>query len=106
MIRSLLGVSALVGMLLPILAGQVPCPDCTDPTRPWLRGSIEKYCNMTQAGIDKLRREHPDKAEHIRLCACEHECDPMQGETDGRKWDPQCEARCSPSNCTCEHPCL
>lgn len=76
--------------------------------RPWMQGTVEKYCHSTDADIDRMRKEFPDKAEHIQRCACQHTCEPMyehSGETDGREWDAACLARCNPSNCNCPHPC-
>ena len=81
------------------------CPDCTDPTRPWLRGSIEKSCAAPGA-IAAFQREHPEAI--YLACECQHRCDPEDeraGETDGRAWDPACQARCNPANCQCVHAC-
>lgn len=81
------------------------CPDCPDPSRPWLRGSTEYSCAIPRE-IAQLRREHPDRT--IKECACQHTCDrdaDRATETEGRGWDYRCEARCNPHNCACPHPC-
>lgn len=86
----------------PCATGELPC----DPDRPWMRGTVEKYCHQTQADVDRMQQEAPGKV--IVLCHCQHQCDPMDphaGETDMRKWDQACEARCNPSNCNCKHAC-
>ena len=91
---------ALLMVLTVALAAQAP--------RPWMQGNVEKFCHQTQADVNRMRKEFPDKAEHILLCACKHSCDPRYEhaeETDGRKWDAKCEARCNPDNCNCKHPC-
>lgn len=41
------------------------------PDRPWMQGTVEKYCHATPADVDKLKRDYPEKAEHISLCACQ-----------------------------------
>lgn len=74
--------------------------------RPWMQGSIEYYCGRTQEVIDAMKRSDPGKADRIKLCECKHICDPEQEETNGRKWDAKCEARCNPDNCNCGHPCF
>ena len=88
-----------------LVFSQQPCTDCTDPSRPWMRGSIEYYCSISAEAVEQLKRDNPGKADKIKLCHCEHMCDPEQKETDGRKWDAKCEARCNPNNCNCPHPC-
>ena len=93
---------ALIGLMTGVLLAQDPAP------RPWMQGSVEKYCHSTPADIARMRKQYPDKAEHILLCKCQHQCDPLYEhapETDDRVWDAKCEARCSPSNCNCKHPC-
>lgn len=98
MTKTLGGLLLMVG----VLAAQDPAP------RPWMQGQVEKFCHQTQADVDRLRREYPDKADRILLCACKHVCDPNwehAGETDRRRWDAACEARCNPDNCNCRHPC-
>ena len=81
------------------------CPDCTDPTRPWMRGTIEKSCAGPRQ-VEKLKRDWPGAI--VLACECQHQCKPddeRAEETNGRAWDPRCQARCNPANCTCEHPC-
>ena len=88
-----------------VIFAQDPCPDCTDPTRPWLRGNIEKSCAAPEA-IAEAQIEHPEVT--YLACECQHQCKPddeRAGETDGRKWDAACQARCNPANCQCVHPC-
>lgn len=96
---------ALVVLLgVAVLQGQ-GCPDCSDPSRPWLRGNIEKSCASPYA-LEGLRRTYPERT--ILECHCRHTCDPTgerANETDRRGWDYRCEARCNPSNCACDHPC-
>ena len=93
---------ALLAFSIVVLAAQEPAP------RPWMEGRVEKYCHQTQADIDRMRKEFPDKAGQIELCACRHMCDPdyeHAKETDGRRWDAACKAKCNPDNCNCTHPC-
>lgn len=74
--------------------------------RPWMQGHIEKGCGRTPAAIAKLKKERPNVV--IEKCECHHACDPNAphaDETDERRWDGSCAARCSPSNCVCPHPC-
>ena len=93
---------ALLALMVGVLTAQEPAP------RPWSEGRVEKYCHQTQADVDRMRREFPDKADRILLCACKHTCDPdyeHAGETDRRRWDSACLAACNPGNCNCSHPC-
>lgn len=69
-----------------------PCPDCPQPDRPWMRGTEEKSCA-------------PMAREGVLACACQHLCAPEIEETNGRRWDWRCQARCNPANCRCPHPC-
>lgn len=106
------GVRLLMAVLVPIILAQAaPPPICDgtelpcDPARPWVRGSVEKSCG-TETQIDKLREDHPGVT--FVPCACHHSCDPLDpyaGDTDRRKWDGRCAARCNPRNCACPHPC-
>lgn len=92
----------LLALMSGVLLAQEPAP------RPWMQGTVEKYCHATPADINRMRKEFPEKAENILLCACKHSCDPNYEharETDRRKWDAKCEARCSPENCSCPDPC-
>lgn len=76
--------------------------------RPWMQGNVEYYCHQTEADIERMKKEFPEKADNIKLCACRHSCDPLDphaGETQNRRWDEKCEARCNPRNCSCRHPC-
>lgn len=88
--------------------GQPTCDGTEEPCyedRPWMRGTIEKSC-AAPAEVEKLRKEFPNRT--ILDCHCRHVCDPADpnaGQTGGRKWDPLCAARCSPSNCQCRHVC-
>lgn len=78
-----------------------PC----DPNRPWMRGSVEKFCG-TAAMLAKLKKDHPGK--QVKACACRHKCDPADPyaeRTMNRRWDGHCEARCNPANCKCPSPC-
>ena len=82
-----------------------PCADCNDPSRPWMRGTVEKYCGRA-ADLDRIRKEHPEKT--ILACLCQHVCDPddpRASETRGRRWDAGCEARCNPTGCQCPDVC-
>lgn len=83
---------------------ETPC----DPDRPWMRGTVEKFCGHP-AQLAKLRQEHPGvETAHIQACACKHKCDPNDKHadmTDSRSWDGSCGARCNPKNCVCPHPC-
>lgn len=100
-----LGLVLVVGLLI---QGGATCADCPDPSRPWMRGNVEKYCGQTPAQIDAMRRDQPEKADRILLCACQHMCDPTADradETGGLAWDAACETRCNPSNCACDHSC-
>lgn len=80
--------------------------DNCDEQRPWMRGHIEKYCGRTDAQLAALREEKPGTT--ILKCDCRHVCnpnDPMAGETGGRTWDSECEAKCDPNNCKCGMKC-
>ena len=84
------------------------CVDCPDPSRPWMRGSIEKYCGTSPEQIEAMKQDRPENADNILLCACQHKCDPLNDradETGGMAWDAACETRCNPRNCVCEHDC-
>ena len=89
----------VMALMVGVLTAQEP------GRRPWQEGNVEKYCHQTQADIDRMRKEFPNKAEQIFLCACKHTCDPNVPETDGRGWDNSCLAECNPDNCNCVHPC-
>lgn len=81
------------------------CTDCPDPSRPWMRGVVEKSCASPRA-LAQFRKDNPDRV--IEECHCQHHCNPLDPNaamTDDREWDPRCAARCDPKNCTCEHPC-
>ena len=85
----------------PCATGETPC----DPTRPWMRGVIEKSC-VRPDDLEKIREAQPGRL--ILACRCQHVCDPNDDHatmTGGRRWDGRCEARCSPFNCGCPHPC-
>lgn len=85
----------------PCSTGEQPC----DPNRPWMRGNVEKSCARPQH-LNLLREANPGKT--ILACKCQHTCDPNDQHataTVDRKWDAKCEARCSPTNCACPHPC-
>ena len=85
----------------PCATGETPC----DPTRPWMRGTIEKSCVRAES-FESVKAANPDRL--ILACACKHSCDsndPYAEATGGRKWDALCEARCNPNNCACPHPC-
>ena len=78
-----------------------PC----DPNRPWMRGTVEKSCAPSHV-VEKYRKDHPGKI--VEACACRHKCDPnykYAKQTDNRRWDATCSARCSPKGCYCMHPC-
>ena len=94
----------LVFLLTVTAAGQSGggCADCPDPTRPWMRGNIEKACSYDGHPIEG------DTAKEWHVCRCRHECDPTDeraDETGARKWDPKCQARCRTDHCHCPHPC-
>lgn len=85
------------------------CPEtdpCPDPSRPWMRGSIEIQCAMPDK-VDVAKAASPNK--NIVPCGvCAHKCnpfDPNAEQTDNRSWDPACSARCSPKGCACKNPC-
>ena len=96
----------LAGVLfLVTLVHAQACPDCPQPDRPWMRGSIEISC-AHPAILARLRKENPGKT--FKACKCEHVCDPTAdhaAETDRRQWDFHCEARCNPKGCRCPHVC-
>lgn len=69
---------------------ETPC----DEARPWMRGTQEKKC--ARLG---------DPEEGVLECECRMMCDPESRETQGRRWDSRCAARCNPRNCTCPNPC-
>lgn len=101
-------VAILVSLMVVCVAQGGTCPDCPDPSRPWMRGSIEKHCGVTQAQVDAMKKAMPEKADRILLCACHHTCDPLNDradETGGLMWDAACEARCNPANCACDTDC-
>lgn len=85
-----------------------PCPaddPCPDSSRPWLRGAIEKSCARAKH-VALMREANPGKI--ILACACKHMCDPkdpLAKETNDRRWDVKCQARCNPNGCVCKHPC-
>lgn len=95
--------SLLLFLLTFTVAGQSgSCPDCPDPTRPWMRGQVEIACSYDGHPIEG------DTVAEWRACQCQHLCDPADeraGETDGRKWDSTCSARCRTDHCHCPHPC-
>jgi len=85
----------------PCGTGEEPC----DAERPWMRGRIEKSCVRADL-LEQMREAQPGRI--ILACRCEHQCDPLDphaGATGMRAWDARCEARCSPGNCHCPHPC-
>lgn len=88
----------LMALMVGVLAAQAP--------RPWMQGTVEKGCGRSPAAIAQLKKDKPDVV--IEKCECRHSCDPNDEhamETDERKWDGACQARCSPDNCRCPHPC-
>ena len=109
-----------VAVLISLAAQQTPFPSgptlpfppcdpsdpCPDPTRPWMRGSVEIMCARPDK-VDQKRAEHPGK--NIAPCElCQHRCDALDeraSETDNRAWDNRCSARCSPKGCSCSNPC-
>ena len=87
----------------PCSTGETPC----DPSRPWMRGNVEKSCAHDAASLAKLR-ELKGEGAIILQCDCQHKCDKMNEyaeQTDGRAWDVLCEARCNTRNCGCHHAC-
>ena len=74
---------------------ELPC----DPDHPWMRGKVEKACSHTG------ERWAGDETADWSECDCHHTCDKSQEETQGRKWDAACRARCSPWHCHCRNPC-
>ena len=86
----------------------VGCPDsdpCPDPSRPWMRGSIEIQCAITSE-LEQVKLTVPGR--NVVACHCQHHCNPMDAmaeETNDRAWDAQCAARCSPAGCKCPNPC-
>ena len=96
-------VFAFVFLLTLTVAGQSgSCPECPDPSRPWMRGSVEMACARDGHTMDG------DETPTWHACACQHQCDPTDeraDETGARKWDAACKARCKPSHCHCPHPC-
>lgn len=88
----------------PCATGETPC----DPNRPWMRGTVEKYCGRRPSDIERMKREHPLQADRIMQCDCQHVCDPFNEyaeQTGMRAWDGRCQARCNPANCQCPDPC-
>jgi hypothetical protein len=88
----------------PCSTGETPC----DPNRPWMRGTVEKYCGRRPSDIERMKKEHPLQADRIMQCDCQHTCDPFNehaGATMGKAWDGRCQARCNPANCQCPDPC-
>ena len=90
-----------------------PCPDCPDPSRPWMRGSVEISCAHPNV-VKRLREKFPEA--RIEDCGhCKHQCDDEEKheqskETDGRyPWDHLCKARCKATQttpgCDCPSPC-
>lgn len=101
----------VVAMAVCGLALQDPFDPCKpggplfNEDRPWMCGSVEKSCATAEVAYF-WRLEEPWR--EIQACECVHVCDPSYkhaGETGDRRWDPQCEARCNPRSCRCEHPC-
>lgn len=91
--------------LLPL----VHCPasdPCPDETRPWMRGTVEKWCGRDDAALAKIQQEFPNVT--ANKCACVHMCDKdadHADETQGRMWDARCQVRCNPKHCTCPNRC-
>lgn len=74
-----------------------------DSARPWHVGVIHKGC--TRDGTSRDDHESDAQVAEWHVCTCRHGCDRSNEETGGRKWDPKCQARCSPTHCHCPHPC-
>lgn len=84
-------------------AADDPCPD---PSRPWMRGTVEKWCGRDAAALKKIQDEFPGVT--VNACACQHMCDKNAehaDETQGRMWDARCQVRCNPKHCTCPNRC-
>lgn len=85
------------------------CPDddpCSDATRPWMRGTVEKWCGRDDAALAKIQKEFPGVT--VNKCECVNMCDtkaPHADETGGRVFDTRCAVRCSPAHCTCPNRC-
>ena len=99
--------SSIIALAVLALGAQQPsaCPDCPDPSRPWMRGTVEIGCAIPRE-LAAAKQAAPEK--NIVACHCQHRCSPLADHadvTDDRDWDPQCSARCSPKGCTCPHPC-
>ena len=79
-----------------------------DPTRPWMQGTVEIACSR-----DGRPWDGDKTAKEWKECGCLHTClkkgEEGEGdhpeETGGRRWDPQCEARCNTSHCHCGGKC-
>ena len=90
----------------PPMGGCTASDPCPDPSRPWMRGTIEKSCARDPVILKRLRDARPGAM--ILACECKHVCDPfnpLAEETGGVAWDGGCEARCSPKGCHCPDPC-
>lgn len=75
-----------------------------DEPKPWMQGTVEIGCSRNG-------RKPGDQGESVqwKSCSCHHQKNPngqCGDETDGRRWDPKCETRCSPKRCRCApNPC-
>lgn len=81
---------------------ETPC----DPARPWMRGTIEKWCGKTPEQVKAMQEKAPGTT--ILVCACKHMCNPKDeyaAVTGGVTWDAACETRCNPENCKCPRKC-
>ena len=84
-------------------AADDPCPD---PSRPWMRGRVEKWCGRTPEQVKAMQEKAPGTT--ILVCACVNMCnpnDPHADETGGVTVDARCQTRCNPKNCQCPRKC-
>lgn len=73
--------------------------------RPWHEGTIHKGCTRTGQAPAEHGHDSDKQVVEWRACSCQHTCEPGNDETNGRKWDPTCAARCSASHCHCPNKC-
>lgn len=72
-------------------------------SQPWHQGAIHIGCN--RFGKPHQGHESDKQVKEWRRCYCRHDCEIGNEETNNRKWDAKCEARCSANHCHCPHPC-
>jgi len=81
---------------------ETPC----NPDKPWMRGTIEKFCGRTPEQVKAMQEKAPGTT--VLLCDCAHMCNPKDRfaeENGGVTWDGRCQARCNPKACECPRKC-